>query len=227
MKSILIQDQRRLAELGLYDGAIDGLYGYKTEAAIRAFQRLNGLEVDGIIGPKTKAELFPEPFGNRDDWSAPTSGTWPTQADADNFYGRPGSNHAVLELPFSMRIAWNKNQTISRFVINEKCHASALRCFNRINDAYSPSQRRALGIDLFGGCYAKRKMRGGSRWSMHAYAAAIDFDPVRNQLRWGRDRARLAKSDADDFWRIWEEEGWVSLGRARNFDWMHVQAVRL
>ncbi|MCF8078467.1 MAG: hypothetical protein K9K88_04215 [Desulfobacterales bacterium] len=46
-------------------------------------------------------------------------------------------------------------------------------------------------------------------------------------LKWGRDRAHFARTEYDAWWRLWEEEGWVSLGRQRNFDWMHVQAAQL
>jgi peptidoglycan hydrolase-like protein with peptidoglycan-binding domain len=35
----------------------DGVYGPKTRAAVRRFQRAHGLTVDGIIGPETLAEL--------------------------------------------------------------------------------------------------------------------------------------------------------------------------
>ena len=31
----------------------------------------------------------------------------------------------------------------------------------------------------------------------------------------------------EEFWEIVESEGWTSLGRARDFDWMHFQAPRL
>src|SRR2546423_9276691 len=41
--------QRRLARGGYYHGAIDGVIGPGTRTAIRAFERNNGLEVDGII----------------------------------------------------------------------------------------------------------------------------------------------------------------------------------
>jgi hypothetical protein len=70
-------------------------------------------------------------------------------------------------------------------------------------------------------------MRGGDRWSMHSWGIAIDFDPTRNSLHADHTQARLAQPDCNEFWRIWEDEGWVSLGRARDFDWMHVQAARL
>ncbi len=45
--------QKALKKAGYYNGAIDGKIGKKTKAAIRAFQKHNGLKVDGIVGPKT------------------------------------------------------------------------------------------------------------------------------------------------------------------------------
>jgi murein DD-endopeptidase MepM/ murein hydrolase activator NlpD len=42
---------------GLYGGAVDGIAGPATAAAVRAFQARAGLEVDGIAGPATRAAL--------------------------------------------------------------------------------------------------------------------------------------------------------------------------
>lgn len=36
---------------------VDGIFGAKTEAAVKEFQRSNGLAVDGIVGPKTWAAM--------------------------------------------------------------------------------------------------------------------------------------------------------------------------
>ena len=55
--SNLIDAQKKLQELDLYDGEIDGINGVGTKAAIREFQRLSGLTVDGILGPITKKAL--------------------------------------------------------------------------------------------------------------------------------------------------------------------------
>ncbi|HEU4324626.1 MAG TPA: peptidoglycan-binding domain-containing protein [Roseiflexaceae bacterium] len=50
--------QQRLLDLGYgLVGDTDGLYGPQTEAAVRVFQLLNGLEVDGVLGPETWARL--------------------------------------------------------------------------------------------------------------------------------------------------------------------------
>lgn len=49
--------QRILKLLGYYDGKIDGSYGPKTTGAVKAFQKANGLEVDGVAGPKTLEAL--------------------------------------------------------------------------------------------------------------------------------------------------------------------------
>ena len=51
--------QRRLKdEEYARDLVVDGIFGPKTEAAVRAFQRqTRGLRVDGIVGPATSAAL--------------------------------------------------------------------------------------------------------------------------------------------------------------------------
>ncbi len=47
------QIQRKLKELGLYSGSVDGVYGTGTQRAVRQFQKNCGLTADGIAGPKT------------------------------------------------------------------------------------------------------------------------------------------------------------------------------
>jgi peptidoglycan hydrolase-like protein with peptidoglycan-binding domain len=41
--------QTRLAREGYYYGAIDGIMGRRTRAAIRAYERTHNLPVDGVI----------------------------------------------------------------------------------------------------------------------------------------------------------------------------------
>lgn len=49
--------QKKLKNWGYYTGAVDGIYGSRTEAAVRYFQRKNGLVVDGIAGKNTLAAM--------------------------------------------------------------------------------------------------------------------------------------------------------------------------
>ena len=51
--------QQKLNATGSYVLNVDGIFGKKTEAAVRNFQDLNGLVADGIAGPKTIAKLNP------------------------------------------------------------------------------------------------------------------------------------------------------------------------
>jgi peptidoglycan hydrolase-like protein with peptidoglycan-binding domain len=49
--------QSMLSDLGYYTGDINGKYDTATEDAVKAFQEEQGLDVDGIVGPKTLAAL--------------------------------------------------------------------------------------------------------------------------------------------------------------------------
>jgi putative chitinase len=49
--------QRSLTEHGFSPGAIDGMYGQGTVAAVMAFQRSEGLLPDGVAGPRTLSAL--------------------------------------------------------------------------------------------------------------------------------------------------------------------------
>jgi peptidoglycan hydrolase-like protein with peptidoglycan-binding domain len=51
------QVQTALKNAGYYQGAIDGKVGPKTKAAIKEFQKANGLKADGVVGKKTSAAL--------------------------------------------------------------------------------------------------------------------------------------------------------------------------
>ncbi len=62
--------QKRLFSLGYYAGNVDGIYGAKTKNAVIAFQRDNGLAVDGIAGKQTLAALGIGGGGNQPGFSS-------------------------------------------------------------------------------------------------------------------------------------------------------------
>jgi peptidoglycan hydrolase-like protein with peptidoglycan-binding domain len=49
--------QQALKNAGFYQGAVDGKRGPLTKEAIREFQRVNGLKVDGVVGKQTWSKL--------------------------------------------------------------------------------------------------------------------------------------------------------------------------
>jgi len=50
--------QKALDILGYYDGKIDGKYGDGTADAVKAYQKKNGLEADGVAGRDTVKSIF-------------------------------------------------------------------------------------------------------------------------------------------------------------------------
>lgn len=58
VSGVTVKDvQRALARAGFDPGPVDGRFGRKTKAAIKAFQRRSNLKADGIVGEKTWAKL--------------------------------------------------------------------------------------------------------------------------------------------------------------------------
>lgn len=202
-------------------------------------ESLNAGPVDGYWGPQTDygysqlteklAGKQPTPWRDDEGIGATTkSNTWPiqTQIELERYYGSVGTNQTKVQLPYPVKIAWDLSKTINSFSCHEKVADSLTRVLTRVKDHYG-DKITPLGLDLWGGCLNVRAMRGGTRYSTHSWGIAIDWDPARNRLRWGKDKANFAKSDYDMWWKLWEEEGWVSLGKARDYDWMHVQAAKV
>lgn len=66
--------QQKLADLGYSVGNVDGIYGQRTQSAVKAFQRNVGLTADGIAGPATLLYL---------GLGGSSSGNSTTYSDAD------------------------------------------------------------------------------------------------------------------------------------------------
>ncbi|MCH7401533.1 M15 family peptidase [Belliella kenyensis] len=202
-------------QYGQNPGPIDGYFGPNT---LHAFENAKYVIDQGNTPPVWR----PEELAQR-------RSPWPKQytPEFDQFYGKKGSSLVYAHSPYELKIAWNTSQKVSRFMCHEKVKDSIEKVLRAVLNHYGPSRLKELRLDYFGGCYNDRSIRGGTLPSMHSWGIAIDFDPSNNQLNWGRDRATFARTEYHAWWEIWESEGWVSLGRLRNFDWMHVQAASL
>lgn len=220
-------------------GLADGNFGSSTDRATREFQKKNNIKADGIVGnatwkflPKNFIPILPAIPVTKDRQReevkiVKVNNGWPKQnyAAMTAFYGGPGENQTQLVLPYPMVLAWDTGTVVKKITCNKKCTESLHNIFEKTLKVYGLEDIKKLKLNLFGGCLNVRKMRGGSSWSIHSWGAAVDLDPNNNQLKWGRDRATFAKKEYNDFWKIVESEGWVSLGKAKNYDWMHFQAA--
>lgn len=93
--------QKALKAKGFDPGPIDDAMGPKTRAAIRAFQQSQGLAVDGIVGPNTRAALFGESARKpKADTSIPSDMLW--LSEAARLIGvrentAPGKSNAIID----------------------------------------------------------------------------------------------------------------------------------
>ncbi len=260
MKEKIIVVQRLLAEKGLYQGAIDGILGDNTLAALHQIEGMNpqlpntrkiaamiqlganekGIEagaVDGLWGTQTQfafEELvfFYQHGRKRSAWrpeEIEPANRWPRQNSPEfhEYYGRRGENLVTINAPYELKIAWDLRLKARKITCHRNVAESLTKVLENVRNTYGENDINSLRLNYFGGSFNNRLMRGGSQWSTHSWGIAVDFDPDRNRLRWGRDRAAFAHPIYNEWWRCWEEEGWVSLGRRRNFDWMHIQAAEL
>lgn len=84
--------------------------------------------------------------------------------------------------PYPLVIAWNKNQSTSRLLVNEIVATAIVDALTDFCDNTTEQEREKSGINLYGGCYNKRKVRGGSSWSSHAWGVSFDFNPEANRM---------------------------------------------
>lgn len=142
-------------------------------------------------------------------------------------YGQPNEVGAgyltVIKLPYPMRLAWDLDTTVTRMSCHKDVADNFIAVFNDLLYTYGLEEIQRLGIDLFGGCFNYRKMRGGNSWSTHSWGIAIDLDPARNLLRETSRTARFARPEYKKMIDIFYKNGFESLGVEKNMDWMHFQ----
>lgn len=140
-------------------------------------------------------------------------------------YGKPGENQVYCSLPYPMKLAWDESVTINRFNCHEVFKPILQDILKDTLNHYGIERIKEMGLDKFGGCLNIRKMAGGSQLSVHSWGLAVDLDPSNNQLKWNKEKARLALPEYKRFWEIVERHGCFSLGRIKDYDWMHFQLI--
>jgi len=131
------------------------------------------------------------------------------------------ANLVYIRPPFRMVAAWAPAQDITRV----RCHAKVAESLSRV---FAAIARLPLDVmrpaQYFGGCYNYRRARGMLRLSTHAWGAAVDLDPVNNEL--GKPYAENDGMMPLQIIQAFDEEGWEWGGKWQRPDCMHFQAAR-
>lgn len=196
----------------------------------KSIQIALGCAADGIPGENTaqavaRALSIPE---EKIKENAP----WPTQEEVrsnTSIFGAPGDKVPLVSvpLPFALKLSWDTSSKVTKISCHKLIAAPIRRIFEEAFSYYGEARIRQLGLDLYGGCFNDRKIIGGASKSMHSWGIAIDLDPDHNGLNTHSPDARFSAKEYIPFWEIVENEGGISLGRERDYDWMHFQFARL
>lgn len=193
------------------------------KSKIKLIQKKVGVDADGIVGAKT-VDAIMSALGIREEKPP----AWPTQKEVrsgKSIFGAPGSNNLVrITPPYQLFYDGGRVSTIAVHKAVAEHVQAALR---EVLEHYGLRRIQELGLDQYGGCYNYRKATGGSVLSMHAWGVALDFCPEKNAYSTKAPEASLSAPDCAAWWDIWERHGAISLGRAGDKDWMHVQFARL
>lgn len=191
---------------------------------IKAIQEKVGTTPDGIIGDKTLAALA-KALGV----SLPEPTTMPTQAQVragTSMFGRPGCEDDLVNVtpPYPLLYEEKPVKTIR---VHRLIASRVEAALSAVLKAYGAAKIKQLGLDQYSGSYNYRPSTGGSSLSMHAWGIALDWDAEHNTMQMHKPEARFSGPEYEAWWRAWEEQGAVSLGRERDYDWMHIQFAKL
>lgn len=147
--------------------------------------------------------------------------TWPIQSKCPQFYGSVDDISGQLVLvPVPWKLYFD-GKLVPAIAIHKRCAASLSRILHAIWARLGKSQAEIdrVGMSKFSGAYNKRPIAGTSRWSMHAYGCAVDFDSANNWL--GDHTPAMDRRVVEEF----EREGWEWGGHWSRPDGMHFQAA--
>ena len=140
-------------------------------------------------------------------------------------YGQPGDWDNIVDIhtPYWQIIAWDQSSLIKKY----KCHRLIKPNLEAVHDCilheYGEYEISKLGIDLWGGCYNLRKMRGGNKWSRHSWAIAVDLLPQGNGLRTKAPKALFSQPEYRKLIDIFYEHNFINYGIEKGYDWMHFE----
>ncbi|MGO3126915.1 MAG: peptidoglycan-binding protein [Luteimonas sp.] len=176
--------QTRLAAAGFSPGTADGIFGARTESAVRSYQSSRGIEVDGVVGPNTWAQLNGAPAVEKPPATEPVA---------------PGDVAQVSDGPSNARIA----------SLHPELRGQAAEFVNRVEQELGITLRVTQGFRTYAeqdALYAQGRTtpgdivtnaRGG--YSNHNFATAFDVVEVRpnGSINWSPDWDAIGQIGTD------------------------------
>jgi hypothetical protein len=191
----------------------------------RLVQTALGIQADGLPGERTAAAVaaflkleVPARVVN--------AAQWPKDRESElrAFYGSPGVGLVQIVPPYQLYYA---GKPVTKITVHSKIATATVAALSEVLEIYGARGVAELELDQWDGCFNNRPKRGGRSLSVHAFAAAHDFCAGKNRMRQDHTTALFAHAKYDPWWEAWERQGATSLGRERDFDWMHVQFANL
>lgn len=151
-----------------------------------------------------------------------------TTSQIVSIFGKAGDdrNLITVPMPYPRRIAWDKSVITNKM----QCHKLVAPVFQKIHKEilahYGIEEIRRLEIDIFGGCYNFRKMRGGSDWSRHSWGIAEDINPDKNTLKMSWKNSQFSKLPYKAMVDIYYSNGFINQGLEKAFDPMHFEFLK-
>ena len=192
------------------------------KTSIRNIQQHLGITADGIIGPLTLRAIS-SALGVQE------IPTWPSQAEVrsgSSVFGAPGKEESLVSIIPAYQLYF-EGKPVRSIRVHKLIATHVKQALSEVLEHYGSDAIHRLGFDDYGGSYNYRPTATGKSLSMHAWGIALDFAPRANAYALKSPRASLSHPDCEPWWQIWEKHGAVSLGRQRNYDWMHIQFAGL
>ena len=99
--------------------------------------------------------------------------------DITNVYGEHGdtSDMELLTFPFKMFLSWRPEIPVEQALVHKSIRVELEEAFNTILSYYGESFIYENRLASWGGAYNDRYSTGSQRWSVHAWALAVDYLP--------------------------------------------------
>lgn len=198
-----------------YLGTIDGYWGTLTDSAIVEWKHVQAY--GKRLGMNREPELL----------SVPQRKDILSESEKIKLFGEPGPNLearlVLIKLPYQFVLGWNRAVTVDTIRVHPLISDRQLAVYEKVFSEYGLKRIHELGLNIWDGTYAHRRVRMGKAWSSHAFGTATDHLASENTLTESFKQARFSRPEYAEWLAIWREYGFLNLGEVLDYDAMHFE----